>query len=87
MKNFAINYFTDPSHGWAACKLDTLHALGIADKISHYSYKRGQTAYLEEDCDFTVLLDALTRAGIEYQITTKHTDSRHPIRSYSTYTN
>ena len=81
-----INYFTDPGHGWAACKIKTLHALGIADQISFYSYTRGKTAYLEEDCDFSVLLNALTRAGIEYRITEKHTDRRHPIRSYDKYT-
>jgi hypothetical protein len=56
-----IKYFTDPGHGWAACKIETLHALGIAGQISFYSYMRGKTAYLEEDCDFALLLDALTR--------------------------
>lgn len=81
-----IKYFTDPGHGWAACKIETLHALGIAGQISFYSYMRGKTAYLEEDCDFALLLDALTRAGIEYRINEKHTDRRHPIRSYDTYT-
>lgn len=80
-----INYYTDNGHGWAACKIETLHALGIAGKVSTYSYVRGKTAYLEEDCDFALLLDALTRAGTPYQITEKNTNGRHPIRSYSTY--
>jgi len=80
-----INYFTDPGHGWAACKIETLQSLGIADQISHYSYMRGKTAYLEEDCDFSILIGALQTAGTEYQIIEKHTDRRHPIRSYRTY--
>ena len=80
-----IHYYTDPGHGWAACKIETLRQLGIVDAISHYSYMRGRTAYLEEDCDFARLLDALDAAGIAYTITEKHTDRRSPIRSYATY--
>jgi len=80
-----INYYTDAGHGWAACKIDTLRDLGIADAISHYSYMRGRTAYLEEDCDFARLLDALAARGIAYTITEKHTHGRSPIRSYDTY--
>lgn len=82
-----INYFTDPGHGWAAVKIKVLQDLGIADQISHYSYSRGKTAYLEEDCDFSVLLNALAAAGIAYSITEKHTDRRHAIRSYKRYMN
>jgi len=85
LKMLKINYFTDPGHGWAAVKIKVLQDLGIADRISHYSYSRGKTAYLEEDLDFAVLLNALTAAGITYSITEKHTDRSHPIRSYSTY--
>jgi sugar phosphate isomerase/epimerase len=80
-----ISYYTDPGHGWAACKIETLRSLGIVGQISHYSYMRGRTAYLEEDCDFARLLDALAAAGVEYTIVEKHTNKRSPIRSYSTY--
>jgi len=80
-----IIYYTDNGHGWAACKIDALRALGIADKVSAYSYMRGKTAYLEEDCDFSLLIGALNKAGTPYTITDKHTNGRHPIRSYSTY--
>jgi hypothetical protein len=80
-----IQYYTDPGHGWAACKIETLRSLGIVGQISHYSYMRGRTAYLEEDCDFARLLDALDAAGVDYTIVEKHTNKRSPIRSYSTY--
>lgn len=80
-----INYYTDAGHGWAACKIDTLRQLGIADEISHYSYMRGRTAYLEEDCDFARLLEALHARGIKYTITHKRSTRRSPIRSYATY--
>ena len=82
-----ITYYSDPGQGWAACKIDTLRDLGIADAISTYSYMRGRTAYLEEDCDFARLLNALDARGIAYTIVEKHTDGRSPIRSYATYRN
>jgi hypothetical protein len=80
-----ISYYTDPGHGWAACKIETLRSLGIVGQISHYSYMRGRTAYLEEDCDFARLLDALAAAGVDYSIAQKHTNARSPIRSYLTF--
>jgi hypothetical protein len=80
-----IMYYTDGGHGWAACKIDTLRALGIANQVSHYSYMRGKTAYLEEDCDFDLLMRALIAKGQEYTIVEKHTNKPHPIRSYATY--
>jgi hypothetical protein len=80
-----ITYYTDPGHGWAAVKIETLRSLGIVDAISHYSYMRGRTAYLEEDCDFARLLDALAARGVTPVITQKHTNRRSAIRSYSTF--
>jgi hypothetical protein len=83
MKTIII--YNDPGHAWAAVKIKELRALGIADKVSAYSYQRGQTAYLEEDCDLSLYLAAIKQAGQEIQLTDKHTNKRSPIRSYSTY--
>jgi hypothetical protein len=80
-----INVYNDPGHAWAAVKIDELQALGIADKISAYSYQRGKTAYLEEDCDLSTYLAAIKAAGQEVQFVEKHTNNRSPIRSYATY--
>lgn len=52
------DYFTDPGHGWLKVKKSELVALGIADKISSYSYERGEWAYLEEDCDMGAFFNA-----------------------------
>ena len=52
-----IVYYTDPGHGWFAVKTALLYRLDIEDKISPYSYTRGKTAYLEEDCDAEVLFN------------------------------
>lgn len=85
MKNLKLNYFTDPGHGWVSVKLQTLNDLGIADKISTYSYMRGSSAYLEEDCDLGLLYQACDSRGLSIDLTTKHTNKRSPIRSYSVY--
>lgn len=80
-----VTVYNDPGHAWAAVKIAELHALKIADQISAYSYQRGQTAYLEEDCDLSRYLAALKAAGHEVQFKEKHTNNRSPIRSYSAY--
>jgi hypothetical protein len=51
-------YITDPGHGWISVPLEDIKKLGIADKISSYSYMTQTTAYLEEDCDASIFLDA-----------------------------
>ena len=47
-------FITDPGHGWLEVPRAELDSLGIAHKISEYSYQKGELAYLEEDCDFAV---------------------------------
>jgi len=85
MKNLKLSYFTDPGHGWVCVKLQTLIDLGIADKVSRYSYMRGSSAYLEEDCDLGLLFATCDARGVTIDLNTKHTNNRSPIRSYTTY--
>lgn len=78
---------TDSGHGWLHVKRAELEELGIADKITGYSYQRGNTVYLEEDQDAGTFLDAMTaRTGQKPAITHK-CYARHsaPIRSYPRY--
>lgn len=58
MKAKTYTYFTDPGHGWLRVKRAELNALGIANKISPYSYMRGDYVYLEEDCDMAKFMRA-----------------------------
>ena len=51
-------YITDAGHGWLRVPMREISALGIAPQISQYSYIYGQYAYLEEDQDMTIFLDA-----------------------------
>lgn len=85
MRNLSLYYFTDPGHGWVGVKIQVLKNLRIADKISHYSYMRGASAYLEEDCDLGLLYSTCDALGITIDLLPKHTNNRSPIRSYATY--
>jgi hypothetical protein len=78
-----IIFYTDPGHGWAAVPVAELVSLGIDNKISGYSYRKGETAFLEEDCDFSVYMEAIK--GQPYEIKEHHTNNDSPIRSYKRY--
>jgi hypothetical protein len=87
MKDKFYNFTSDGGHGWAKISLKELHKLGIAEKISHYSYMRKGFAYLEEDCDMTVLYNALGLRGITMKL--RYSDSKgirsSKIRNYDSY--
>lgn len=83
--SFVVKFYADPSHGWGEVKKQVLFDLGIADKISMFSYMKGDTAYLEEDCDLPVLTTALALKGVVVSYKANHTDGRSPIRSYLPY--
>lgn len=82
---FKIKFYSDPGHGWGAVKRHVLIDLGIADKITRFSYQKGDTVYLEEDCDLPTLTTALSLRGIWVEHVSKHTDRRSPIRSYENF--
>lgn len=84
-KTLKLNFLSDPSHGWLSVKLADIEALGIAGEISNYSYIRGKSAYLEEDRDAGIFLNAAKRAGWNVSYSRKYTDNRSPIRSYASY--
>lgn len=80
-----LKFYTDPGHSWIAVKKDLLVKLGIANRITAYSYMKGKTAYLEEDCDASLLLDVLKDSGVKVELVRKHVEFRSPIRNYKSY--
>jgi len=80
-----IKFYEDPGHGWGAVKRSLLIELGIADKITQFSYQNGDTVYLEEDCDLGLFIDTLRSKGesVDYKKRTYY--NRCPIRSYERY--
>ena len=63
-----IVFFSDPSHGWGRVTRSMIELLGIADKISGYSYQDKGYVYLEEDCDLPRFITALHSAGYDEEI-------------------
>jgi hypothetical protein len=80
-----LTYFTDPGHGWVKVPRKLLERLSIAHEISRYSYSRGDSVYLEEDCDLGRLYNAATERNIKIDLVTRHTNRRSKIRSYNSY--
>ena len=86
IKKITLNAFSDPSHGWIKVPMALLNQLQIAQKISHYSYKRGEFAYLEEDRDASILMEAMSEQGIKYRIKDNISNKSSNIRSYIPFT-
>ena len=84
-KKISIKIFGDPGHAWARFPKAKLVQLGIADKISTYSYQNGANAFLEEDCDLSVLVVALRDRGYEIKFNESHANKQSKIRNYATY--
>ncbi len=79
-----FKFYSDSGHGWLAVKRQLLADLAILDKVTRYSYQRGQTVYLEEDCDVSTFFLAF-EAKYGVRPTTKeggYTNGSSPIRSY-----
>lgn len=55
----SLTMFADGGHAWLRVPLSVLNIMGIADKVSRYSYIRDNNVYLEEDCDLTLFIDSL----------------------------
>lgn len=80
------DFYADPGHGWAKVKISELVALGIHNTISAYSYKKGDYAYLEEDCDLTRLYEAQKARGVEVKLREHVARERYSrIRNYDRY--
>ena len=84
-KKISIKIFADPGHAWARFPKSKLVSLGIADKITTYSYQNGDNAFLEEDCDLYTLIKALGDRGYEIKFNESHTNRQSKIRSYQPY--
>lgn len=77
-----FNFYSDGGHGWVKVKISLLMKLGILEKITTYSYLRGDYAYLEEDCDMTTFVLALRAKNIEPQFIDHYSTKRSRIRNY-----
>ena len=79
-----FRFISDPGHGWLEVPMSLIDLLGIKDKISQYSYRKGNMAYLEEDCDAYELISALKKEGISYEYEEIYQEVT-PIRNYYSF--
>ena len=55
MKTFT--FYSDAGHGWLAVRVADIEEIGLTvQEFSPYSYCKGSTMYLEEDCDAGVFI-------------------------------
>lgn len=80
-----LRFFSDPGHGWLEVDMVDIIGLGLANKISDYSYMHGEYAYLEEDCDATLFIEAAKEAGIKLNYVSHFSDTDSEIRSYARF--
>ena len=82
-----FTFYSDPGHGWVAVPKALLRELGIAAKITSYSYERGETAFLEEDCDASAFIAAMKATGRSFtfrEVVERNRDSFvRSLRCYS----
>ena len=79
-------FHSDSGHGWLAVKRGEVEKLGIADKITPFSYQKGKTVYLEEDTDLTTFLKAMKDSGTEVEVKEAKPVKRSNIRGFSHFT-
>lgn len=85
-KTKTYDFYNDPGHGWCKVPIAELYALEISDKISRCSYERRQYAYLEEDCDLAVFMEAmLEKKRTKVKFREHYADRGSRIRSYNPY--
>lgn len=78
-------FHTDAGHGWLEVDMLELDMLGITDQISRYSYKHRGKAYLEEDCDASVFINAMESKGQKVVYVTSNTNYDSPIRNFARF--
>ena len=76
----------DPGHSWLKVPVAELKRLGIESNISSHSYIRNGVAYLEEDVDAWIFLDARNAEKEPLKIKEFVRARTSKIRKYQTYT-
>src|SRR5690606_15560261 len=84
--NVFLRYTSDPAHGWLAVPVALLVELQVERSLSTYSYLNDQrtVAYLEEDRDMGVFMNAARDKGLEVKISERHVE-RTSIRNMHHY--
>ncbi len=85
MQSLTITIYADPGHAWAQVPHTVITSLGIGSKISAYSYRDQANAYLEEDCDLALFINACQENNISFSFNEQYTDHDSPVRNKTHY--
>jgi len=80
-------YHTDAAHGWLRVNITELQRLNLMNKITPYSYRLGNYAYLEEDADASKFINKKKQLNEKYTIKEKDDGNYSPIRGYPPFAN
>lgn len=85
MRTLTFEFISDPGHGWV--KVSFAHLVRIVGSgwrsaFSHFSYERGDHAYLEEDDDAARFVKACHAIGIEPRFRARYCQRESRIRNY-----
>lgn len=80
-----FHMYADLEHRWLKVSKALLKELKIDDKISTYSYMKGDNAYLEKDEDASLFCAAMEKNKKTIEIVKHHTDNQRKIRNYTIY--
>lgn len=64
----------DPGHSWLRVPYKDLINSGVENKITQYSYRTKDYAFLEEDCDLVTFYNAMVSDGTSIHIDEIHVD-------------
>jgi len=86
MQHKTYKAYSDSGHSWIAVKRNYLKSLGVLDKITCFSYQRGETIYLEEDYDAGLFIESFSRVyGHKPKIVEGSYSDNSPIRYYRSF--
>jgi hypothetical protein len=86
MKHKTYIFHSDPGHGWMAVKRKELIEMGILHTITAYSYQKGKTVYLEEDCDASTFFETYVKLyGVRPLVKSTHYENRAPCYYYNRF--
>ena len=82
-----LKHFVDPGHGWYRVSRELLFRMDLLDKISSFSYQKGNWVYLEEDVDASIFFKRYKELFGELQIrvTTNISENMSSIRYYQPF--
>jgi len=74
--------WTDAHHAWIEVPKREVKQLGLLDKISTYSFEKGDNLYLEEDIDGKMFLDRINEDIFELD---ERYEEESRVRKYKPY--